>query len=216
MTKKIAAEFLGTSFLLIGVVGSGIMAERLSGDLTGLALLANAMATGCILYCIITVFSPISGAHFNPAVTIAFLLRREITLTTSFAFIVAQMFGGISGVWASHAMFGLDILQTSTNIYRTGHAQWLAEIIATFGLLLVIFGGLKSKPDAIPMLVALYITGAYWFTASTSFANPAVTLARGFTNTFAGIHPNHIIGFIIAQFTAVIIAHISLRPLFAK
>ncbi|MCY4306594.1 MAG: aquaporin family protein [Aestuariivita sp.] len=216
MKKKIVAEFLGTAFLLIGVVGSGIMAERLSGDQTAIALLANAIATGCILYSIITVLAPISGAHFNPAVTIAFLLRRELTLFTSLAFICAQIFGGIFGVWASHVMFDLNILQTSTNIYRTGQAQWVAEVIATFGLLFVIFGGLKSRPDAIPALVALYITGAYWFTASTSFANPAVTIARGFTDTFTGIHLDHITGFIIAQFIGVIIAHISLRSLFAK
>ena len=212
--QKLAAEALGTALLLISVVGSGIMAETLSGDLTALALLANAIATGCMLYAIITVLGPISGAHFNPAVTLAFLLRKEISASLAAQYVLVQIIGAILGVWIAHAMFDLEILQSSTTLHRTGPAQWFAELVATFGLLFVIFGGLRSKPEAVPSLVALYITGAYWFTASTSFANPAVTIARGFTNTFAGIFPPHVFMFILAQIAAVAVAHIALRPLF--
>lgn len=212
--QKLAAEALGTALLLISVVGSGIMAQTLSGDLIGLALLANAIATGCMLYAIITVLGPISGAHFNPAVTLAFLLRKEIDLPLALQYVLVQIIGAILGVWAAHAMFDLSILQTSSTMHRTGNAQWFAEAVATFGLLFVIFGGLRSRPEAVPTLVALYITGAYWFTASTSFANPAVTIARGFTDTFAGIFPPHIPMFILAQIAAVAVAHIVLRPLF--
>lgn len=214
--QKLAAEALGTALLLISVVGSGIMAQTLSGDLVGLALLANAIATGCMLYAIITVLGPISGAHFNPAVTLAFWLRKDIEAPLAMQYILVQIIGGVLGVWAAHAMFDLQILQSSTTMHRTGAAQWFAEIVATFGLLFVIFGGLRSRPDAVPTLVALYITGAYWFTASTSFANPAVTIARGFTDTFAGIFPAHIPMFILAQIAAVALAHIALRPLFRK
>lgn len=213
--QKLAAEALGTALLLISVVGSGIMAQTLSGDLIGLALLANAIATGCMLFAIITVLGPISGAHFNPAVTLAFLLRKEISAPEAAQYIGVQIIGAILGVWVAHMMFDLDILQTSTTMHRTGGAQWFAELIATFGLLFVIFGGVRSRPEAIPSLVALYITGAYWFTASTSFANPAVTIARGFSDTFAGIYPGHIPMFILAQIAAVALAHIVLRPLFA-
>ena len=214
--QKLAAEGLGTALLLISVVGSGITAQNLSGDLVGLALLANAIATGCMLFAIITVLGPISGAHFNPAVTLAFAMRKDIEPRLAAAYVVAQIAGGILGVWIAHVMFDLSILQTSTTMHRTGIAQWFAEIVATFGLLFVIFGGLRSKPEAIPSLVALYITGAYWYTASTSFANPAVTIARGFTDTFAGIHPGHILGFIAAQIIGVLVAHIVLRPLLAE
>ncbi|AFO87491.1 MULTISPECIES: MIP/aquaporin family protein [Phaeobacter] len=213
-TQKLIAEALGTGFLLIGVVGSGIMAETLSGGNIGLALLANAVATGAMLYVIITTLGPISGAHFNPAVTLAFALRGDHSWAAVPPYVAAQIIGGILGVWASHVMFDLTILQTSTTMHRTGGAQWFSEILATFGLLFVIFGGLRSRPEAVPALVAFYITGAYWFTASTSFANPAVTIARGFSDTFAGIYPGHILMFIVMQFIGVGLAHLILPRLF--
>ncbi|AFO91209.1 aquaporin family protein [Phaeobacter inhibens] len=213
-TQKLIAEALGTGFLLIGVVGSGIMAETLSGGNIGLALLANAVATGAMLYVIITTLGPISGAHFNPAVTLAFALRGDHSWAAVPPYVAAQIIGGILGVWASHVMFDLTILQTSTTMHRTGGAQWFSEILATFGLLFVIFGGLRSRPEAVPALVAFYITGAYWFTASTSFANPAVTVARGFSDTFAGIYPGHILMFIVMQFIGVGLAHLILPRLF--
>ena len=214
--QKLLAESLGTAFLLIGVVGSGIMAQNLAGENIALALLANAIATGCMLYAIITTLGPISGAHFNPAVTLAFALRGDHPWSAVAPYVLVQILGGILGVWASHIMFGMEILQSSTTMHRTGTAQWISEIIATFGLLFVIFGGLRSRPEAVPTLVGLYITGAYWYTSSTSFANPAVSIARGFTDTFAGIYPGHIAMFIVMQIIAVGIAHVVLTPLFAK
>ena len=214
LQRKLLAEALGTAFLLIGVVGSGIMGAALSGGNIAIALLANAIATGCILYVIITTLGPISGAHFNPAVTLAFLIRREITPRLAGGYVIVQVAGGILGVWAAHVMFDLSVLQISTTD-RTGPAQWFSEILATFGLLFVIFGGLRSRPDAVPVLVALYITGAYWFTASTSFANPAVTIARSFTDTFAGIAPTHAPMFIVMQIAAVCIAAVVLPRLFS-
>ena len=215
MTQKLWAEGLGTALLLIGVVGSGVMGEALAGGNTAIALLANAIATGCMLYVIITVLGPISGAHFNPAVTLAFWLRGEITTRPALAYVAVQCAGGVLGVLATHAMFDLPLLQSSDTMHRTGPAQWWSEGIATFGLLFVILGGLRSRPEAVPTLVALYITGAYWFTASTSFANPAVTIARGFSDTFAGIYPGHVPAFIAAQLLAVMLAHPVLRRLFA-
>lgn len=214
MIRKLTAEGLGTALLLISVIGSGIMGEGLSDGNVAIALLANAIATGCMLYCIITVLGPISGAHFNPAVTLAFFLRGEITLWAALAYVVVQVIGAVLGVWATHAMFDLPILQTSETLHRTGAAQWWAEAVATFGLLFVIFGGLKGRPDAVPTLVALYITGAYWFTASTSFANPAVTVARGFSDTFAGIYPGHIAAFVAVQCGVAVGATVLLRKLF--
>lgn len=214
--QKLLAEGLGTAFLLIGVVGSGIMAQNLAGDAIALALLANAIATGCMLYVIITTLGPISGAHFNPAVTLAFALRGDHPWGAVAPYILVQVIGGILGVWACHAMFDMEILQSSTTLHRTGAAQWFSEIIATFGLLFVIFGGLKSRPEAVPGLVGLYITGAYWYTSSTSFANPAVTIARGFTDTFAGIYPGHIAMFIVMQIVAVAIGHVVLSRLFTR
>ncbi len=212
--QKVLAEGLGTAMLLISVVGSGIMADNLTDDIA-LALLANAIATGCMLYLLITVLGPISGAHFNPAVTLAFWLRKEIGTMDAGRYVVAQVICGILGVWFTHFIFSEAIWQFSmTN--RTGPAQWGSEIFATFGLLFVIFGGLRSKPDAVPTLVALYITGAYWFTSSTSFANPAVTLARAFSDTFAGINPTHVVMFIAAQIVGVAIAQAILPWLFAK
>lgn len=213
MYRKIAAEGLGTALLLIGVVGSGIMGENLADGNTAIALLANAIATGCMLFVIITILGPISGAHFNPAVTLAFFLRNELNGKTALAYIIVQIICGILGVWATHLMFDLTIFQSSTTVHRTGLSQWWSEGIATFGLLFVIFGGIKSKPDAVPALVAIYITGAYWFTSSTSFANPAVTIARGFSDTFAGIYPGHIASFIIVQICIVFIAHFALKAL---
>jgi glycerol uptake facilitator-like aquaporin len=214
MMRKAFAEGLGTAMLLISVIASGIMGVNLADGNVALTLLVNAIATGCMLYVIITVLGPISGAHFNPAVTLAFALRGEMVTREVPVFILAQVAGGVLGVWAAHAMFDLAILQTSTTMHRTGGAQWFSEGIATFGLLFVIFGGLKARPDAVPTLVALYITGAYWFTSSTSFANPAVTFARGFSDTFAGIYPGHVAAFIVVQLLAVGIAHLVLRRLF--
>lgn len=211
--QKLLAEGLGTAFLLIGVVGSGIMGAALADGNTAIALLANAIATGCILYVMITTLGPISGAHFNPAVTLAFWLRGQIETREAGLFVVVQIIGGILGVWAAHMMFDLAILQTSST-ERTGVSQWFSEILATFGLLFVIFGGLSSRPEAVPTLVALYITGAYWFTSSTSFANPAVTIARGFSDTFAGINPAHIPVFIVMQILAVFVAAAVLPRLF--
>ncbi|MEP4198151.1 MAG: aquaporin [Aliishimia sp.] len=216
MKRQLVAEGLGTALLLIGVVGSGIMGETLAGGNVAIALLANAIATGCMLYVIITTLGPISGAHFNPIVTLAFALRGEIAPKAAVAYVAVQIPCAIIGVWLTHLMFDMNILQSSTTLHRTGVAQWSSELIATFGLLFVIFGGLKSRPDAVPGLVAMYITGAYWFTSSTSFANPAVTIARGFSDTFAGIYPGHIAAFILVQIVAVGIAHIVLTQLFTK
>ena len=212
--RVLIAEGLGTAMLLIGVVGSGIMGAALSQGNDAIALLANAIATGAMLYVIITVLGPISGAHFNPAVTLFFLAQSQITPALALAYIAMQVIGGIVGVWAAHAMFDLPLLQTSATIHRTGAAQWFSEILATFGLLFVIIGGLRARADAVPTLVAMYITGAYWFTASTSFANPAVTIARGFSDTFAGIYPGHIAMFILMQLVGVTAALIVLPRLF--
>ena len=212
--QKLLAEGLGTAFLLIGVVGSGIMAQNLADGNIALALLANAIATGCILYSLITTLGPVSGAHFNPAVTLAFALRGDFAWKDMPAYVGVQVAGGIMGVWASHIMFDLPVLQASSTMHRTGGAQWFSEVVATFGLLFVIFGGLKSRAEAVPTLVALYITGAYWYTSSTSFANPAVTIARGFSDTFAGIYPGHISMFIVMQIIGVGVAHLVLPRLF--
>lgn len=212
--QKLFSEGLGTAFLLIGVVGSGIMGEALADGNIAIALLANAIATGCILYVIITTLGPVSGAHFNPAVTLAFLLRGQIAPILAIQYIVVQIIGGILGVWAAHLMFDLNILQTSTTA-RTGLNLWSAEVIATFGLLFVIFGGIRHRADAVPTLVALYITGAYWFTASTSFANPAVTIARGLSDTFAGIDPTHVPMFVLCQIIGVGVAALILPRLFS-
>ncbi|WP_299369901.1 aquaporin [uncultured Tateyamaria sp.] len=214
MLRQLAAEGLGTALLLISVIGSGIMGQALADGNTAIALLANAIATGCMLYVIITVLGPISGAHFNPAVTLAFWLRSDIATRTALAYVPVQIAGALLGVWATHAMFDLPLWQVSQTLHRTGEAQWWSECVATFGLLFVIFGGLKSRPQVVPTLVALYITGAYWFTSSTSFANPAVTIARGFSDTFAGIYPGHIAAFVLAQLGTALVAHAALRKLF--
>jgi len=203
--RNLLAEFIGTLLLLATVVGSGIMGDTLAGGNDAIALLGNTIATGAILYVLITMFGPISGAHFNPAVTLIMWLRKELTLPAGIAYVGAQIAGGIVGVMIAHFMFDLDLLQQSTKL-RTGPSQWAAEAVATFGLLLTILGTLRAKPDAVPMAVGLYITAGYWFTASTSFANPAVTIARSFTNTFSGINPDHVAGFIAAQIVGALIA----------
>jgi glycerol uptake facilitator-like aquaporin len=177
-------------------------------------LLAIAIATGCILYVLVTILGPVSGAHFNPAVTLAFALRRDITVTDGIAYIAVQITGGIAGVWISHLMFDLPVLQLSETL-RTGPSQWWAEIVASFGLLFVIFGGIRHRPEAVPALVGAYITGAYWFTASTSFADPAVTIARSLTNTFAGIAPANAPMFIAMQIIGVLIATLVANRLFS-
>ncbi|MGB1235234.1 MAG: aquaporin [Planktomarina sp.] len=213
MTRKLFAEGLGTALLLLAVIGSGIYGEALSDGNTAIALLANAIATGCMLFVLITCLGPISGAHFNPAVSLAFFLRGDLGLPDLVRYIPVQIVGGILGVWLAHVIYAEPILQFSTTA-RTGGPQWISEGVATFGLLFVIFGGLKQRPDDVPMLVALYITGAYWYTSSTSFANPAVTIARMFSDTFAGINPSHVIGFIICQIIGVIVGHFILKWLF--
>ena len=209
LTQRAFSEFLGTAFLLAAVVGSGIMAQNLAGGNGALALLCNTLPTGAILAVLILMFGPLSGAHFNPAVSIAFALRGELAWPTMALYVAVQVLGGILGVWAAHLMFELPLLQFSANV-RTGAGQWLAEAVATLGLLLTIFGCAARTPTAIPYAVGLYITSAYWFTASTSFANPAVTIARSLSDTFAGIAPSGVAAFIIAQFfgmlTAVFIA----------
>ena len=196
--QRILAEWLGTAFLLAAVVGSGIMAQRLAGGNGALALLCNTLPTGAMLAVLILVFGPLSGAHFNPAVSLACAVRGELPWPTVVLYIGAQVLGAVAGVWAAHLMFELPIWQFSATV-RTGPAQWLAEAVATFGLLLTIFGTAARTPAAVPYAVGLYITAAYWFTASTSFANPAVTLARALSDTFAGIAPSGVPGFVLAQ-----------------
>jgi glycerol uptake facilitator-like aquaporin len=205
LTEAVAIECLATAFLLIGVVGSGIMAERLAGGNIGLALLANAIATGGALVALILAFGPRSGAHMNPAVTLAAALTGGLRWHTVPAYIVAQVVGAIIGVWLAHVMFELPVLQLSTHA-RAGVGQWVAEVIATFGLLATIWGCRAHAAPVTAFAVAAYITGAYWFTASTSFANPAVTIARSLTDTFAGIRPLDAPGFILAQLAGVILA----------
>lgn len=204
-TQRLAAEFIGTAFLLATVVGSGIMAEQLAGGNVAIALLGNTIPTGAILVVLITMLGPISGAHFNPAVTLVFALRSEITRREGAAYIAVQIIGGIMGVWAAHLMFAEQLFQFSEKS-RAGGAQWWSEFIACFGLVFTILATLKHRPSAVPMAVGLYITAAYWFTASTSFANPAVTIARSLSNTFAGIQPTHVLGFIVAQLIGAIAA----------
>jgi glycerol uptake facilitator-like aquaporin len=204
--RRLAAEALGTALLLVAVVGSGIMAERLAGGNAAVALLANAIATGAALVVLITIFGPLSGAHFNPAVTLWFVLRGEMGTRIALAYVPVQFAAAVLGVWLAHAMFGMPLLEISHHL-REGPPQWLAEFVATFGLLLTIAGGLCFAPQSTPMLIGLYITGAYWFTASTSFANPAVTLARSFTDSFAGIAPQSSWPFMIAQLTGVFVGY---------
>ncbi len=209
LAQRAVAEFLGTAFLLAAVVGSGIMAQRLAGGNVALALLCNTLATGAILPVIILMFGSVSGAHFNPAVSLAFALRGELPWQIAVIYVAVQVVSAIAGVWIAHLMFDLPVWQISTTV-RWGSGQWLAEAVATFGLLLTIFGCLARAPAAVPYAVGLYIASAYWFTASTSFANPAVTIARSLSDTFAGIAPAGAPSFIAAQiagmFAAVIVA----------
>ena len=198
VSRRLVAEALGTALLLAVVIGSGIMGQRLAGGNKAMALMANTVATGAGLYVLITMLGPVSGAHFNPAVTLAFFLRREITLPLALAYLAMQVAGGILGVWAAHLMFDEAVLQVSTH-GRDGAAQVFSEGIATFGLVAAILAGVRLRPEAVPMMVGLYISAAYWFTASTSFANPAVTIARGMSDTFAGIALQSILPFIAAQ-----------------
>jgi glycerol uptake facilitator-like aquaporin len=213
LPRRLVAEGLGTALLLATVVGSGIMGQNLSGGNIALALLGNTMATGAILVVLILVFGPVSGAHFNPAVSIAFAVRGELSWRDVTLYIVAQIAGALIGVWIAHLMFDLPLWQISTTV-RTGPGQWLAEFVATFGLLLTIFGCLIRTPAAVPFAVGLYITAAYWFTASTSFANPVVTVARSVSNTFAGIAPAGAPAFVVAQLAGMLVAVATARWLF--
>ena len=201
--RRIAAEGVGAFFLFACVIGSGIMAQALSGGNGGVALLANTIATGAILFVLITMLGPISGAHFNPAVTLVVALRRELPWLEAGAYVAAQLAFGILGAWAAHLMFDLPTLQFSAKA-RTGLGQWTGEFVATFGLVLTIFGTVKYKPQAVAASVGLYITAAYWFTSSTSFANPAITVARSLSDTFAGIAPHDVPLFVVAQIAGAI------------
>ena len=212
--RALVCEWLGTMFLLATVVGSGIIAENLAAGNMAIALLGNTIPTGAILVVLITILGPISGAHLNPAVTIAFLLRGEIQPRLALAYVGVQVVGAVCGAILAHFMFEIPLIQESAKL-RTGMAQWGSEFVATFGLLATIFGTLRWQEKAVPMMVGLYITAAYWFTASTSFANPAVTFARSFTNTFLGIFPEHALGFIVAQLAAAVIGAYALRWLFS-
>ena len=213
--RALVCEWLGTMFLLATVVGSGIMAENLAAGNMAIALLGNTIPTGAILVVLITILGPISGAHLNPAVTIAFLLRGEIQPRLALAYVGVQVVGAVCGAILAHFMFELPLIQESAKL-RTGMAQWGSEFVATFGLLATIFGTLRWQEKAVPMMVGLYITAAYWFTASTSFANPAVTIARSFTNTFSGIFLEHALGFIVAQLAAAVIGAYALWWLFSS
>jgi glycerol uptake facilitator-like aquaporin len=215
LQRRLIAEGLGTALLVATVVGSGIMAERLAGGNQAIALLGNTIPTGAILVVLITILGPVSGAHFNPAVTLVFGTRRDFPWCGVAPYIAVQCIGGIAGTALAHLMFDLEPLTIGTTS-RSGPSQWLAEFVATFALVLTILGGIKHAPHAIPWLVGLVITAAYWFTSSTSFANPAVTLARGFTTTFAGIAINHVPGFVIAQLAGAAIAAIVGAALFQK
>ena len=204
LSRRLAGEGLGTALLLATVVGSGIMAERLTADVA-LALLCNTIPTGAILFVLITVLGPVSGGHFNPAVSLVATLRRELPWTEAMLYGLAQVAGGVAGMLMAHAMFELPLWQWGSQM-RSGGGQWLSEGMATFGLVLVILLGMRLRATAVPALVGLYITAAYWFTASTSFANPAVTLARALTESFSGIRPVDAPGFIAAQLAGAIIA----------
>ena len=205
LPRKLAAEALGSALLLMVVVGSGVMGQRLSGGNDAVALLGNSLATGTALVVLIWIFGPVSGAHFNPVVTLIAVLRRDLPRRTALAYVPVQIAGAVLGVWCAHLMFGLPALQVSTHV-RTGGGQVFAEGVATFGLLTTILGTSRFKPEATPVAVGLYITAAYWFTASTAFANPAGTLARSLTDTFAGIAPGGVPAFILAQTLGALVA----------
>ena len=210
LSRRLAAEGLGTALLLVAVVGSGIMAERLAGGNEAIALLANSLATGGALLALIVTFAPISGAHFNPAVTVALAARGELEWAAAVPYVAMQFAAAVLGVIAAHAMFGLPLLEWSQKA-RPGLGQMWAEFVATFGLLAIVLSCIAVRSRALPYTVAAYITGAYWFTSSTSFANPAVTMARTFTNTFTGIEQGDVPGFLLAQGAAIVVA----VPLFA-
>ncbi|MXW84597.1 MAG: aquaporin family protein [Boseongicola sp. SB0673_bin_14] len=212
--RHLASEALGTGLLVTTVVGSGLMAERLTDDVA-LQLLCNALPTGAILVVLITALGPVSGAHFNPAVTLAFLIGRETSGLRALAFAIAQVAGGVSGTFLAHLMFAQPVIQASTTV-RTGGAVWLADAVAAFGLVLVILAGIRQRPEAVPWLVGLFIGAAYWFTSSTSFANPAVAIARGFTDSFSGIRPMDVPGFVAAELVGAVVASLFARWLFAR
>ena len=211
-SSRLAAEALGTGMLVCTVVGSGIMAAKLTQDVA-LALLCNTLPTAAILVVLITMMGPVSGAHFNPVASLVMALRRDLSWAEFLAYVPAQILGGCVGTWVAHAMFGLDVWQLSTTA-RTGAAQWFAEFVAAFGLLVTILGTLRARPDMVAVSVGLYITAAYWFTASTSFANPAVTIARALSNTFAGIAPSHVLAFIVAQVLGALAGWLATRDIF--
>ena len=213
--QRLLAEGMGTAFLLAVVVGSGIMGERLAGGNEAIALLANALATGAGLFAILLGLGPVSGAHLNPAVTVALALRKHFAWRDVPGYVALQVTGAVLGVWAAHAMFGMPILELSAKGRSGGHLMW-AEFVATTGLLGVVFLCSKHRPDSTPGAVAAYITSAYWFTASTSFANPAVTVARSLTDSFAGIAPANVAGFVVAQAAAVGVVVVLARPLSAR
>ena len=215
LARKLAAEAIGTGFLLATVVGSGIMAEKLAGGNVALALLGNTIPTGAILVVLITVLGPVSGAHFNPAVTAGFLWRADISTKLAVLYVLAQVFGGIFGTLAAHLMFEETLWQLSQKV-RTGPSQWWSEVVATFGLMFVILGTIQSRESAVPVMVGLYITAAYWFTASTSFANPAVTIARSITDTFSGIQPWDMPAFVISQLVGSLLAAATAGWLFSS
>ncbi len=213
LARRLAAEGVGSFFLFATVIGSGIMAEQLAGGNVAVALLGNTMATGAILFVLITMFGPVSGAHFNPAVSLVAASRRELSGRDAGAYIVVQIVCGLFGVWAAHLMFDLPILQFSAKV-RTGLGQWTGELVATFGLVLTILGTVRHRPAWVPASVALYITAAYWFTSSTSFANPAITIARSFSDSFSGITPANVPAFIGAQLAGAALAAAIAGPLF--
>jgi glycerol uptake facilitator-like aquaporin len=215
IARRLVAEGLGTALLVAAVIGSGIMAAKLAGGNTAIALLCNTLATGAILVVIITILAPISGAHFNPAVSLVMAIRGKLDRGETAAYMVAQIIGGCLGALFAHLMFGLDPFQLSTTA-RTGLPQWFAEFVATFGLVVTILGCVRFRPDAVAFAVGFYITSAYWFTASTSFANPAVTIARSLSDTFAGIAPSDVPGFIIAQILGALVAAALAGWLFAQ
>lgn len=205
LRRRLAAEAVGAFFLFAAVIGSGIMAERLSGGNVALALLGNTLATGAILFVLIAMLGPVSGAHMNPAVTLVAALHRDLRWPEAGGYVVAQIVAGMLGVWAAHVMFELPVLQFSEKL-RDGPGQWAGEFIATFGLILSILGVVRHRPDWVPAAVALYITAAYWFTSSTGFANPAIAIARSLSDTFAGIAPASVPGFLAAQFLGALTA----------
>lgn len=214
ISRRLAAEALGTGMLVCTVVGSGIMADKLTDDVA-LALLGNTIPTGAILVVLITILGPVSGAHINPAVSIGFLFARELSVRDTLLYVSAQLAGGIAGTIAAHLMFDLSILQVSATA-RAGASQWFAEWVATFGLMATIVGAIRFRPEAVAWMVGLYITAAYWFTASTSFANPAVAIARSMTNTFSGIRPVDLPGFVGAEIVGAICAVLFMHWLIGK